>query len=229
MRSFIDVAPDSDFPLDNLPFGVFRPAREAARAGVAIGDLVLDLGVLEELGYFRDLWNNAVFGGDSLNSFMALGRSAWCKARDIIQELLAEETATLRDNAHLRARVLHQQRDVAMQLPARIGNYTDFYSSFHHAHNVGTMLRGPDNALMPNWKWLPVAYHGRASSVVVDGTGIKRPRGQTKAPDASAPAFVHLGVSISNWKQRSLSVRQTGLATPWPWGAREITFSALCS
>jgi fumarylacetoacetase len=89
----------------------------------------------------------------------------------------------------LRERVFHRQSDVAMQLPARIANYTDFYSSYHHAHNVGTMLRGPENALMPNWKWLPVAYHGRASSVVVSGTEVRRPKGQIKPPDAPAPLF----------------------------------------
>jgi fumarylacetoacetase len=120
---------------------------------------------------------------------MALGRPAWKKTRDILQNLLSTETATLRDNAELRAHAFHKQSEVTMQLPARIGDYTDFYSSYHHAHNVGTMLRGPENALMPNWKWLPVAYHGRASSIVVSGTEVRRPRGQTKPPDASAPVF----------------------------------------
>jgi fumarylacetoacetase len=99
------------------------------------------------------------------------------------------ETPTLRDNVALRERVFHRQRDVTMQLPARIGDYTDFYSSYHHAHNVGTMLRGPENALMPNWKWLPVAYHGRASSIVASGTPVRRPNGQTKPPDAAQPIF----------------------------------------
>jgi fumarylacetoacetase len=95
----------------------------------------------------------------------------------------------LRDDAELRARAFHPQKEVTMQLPARIGDYTDFYSSYHHAHNVGTMLRGPENALMPNWKWLPVAYHGRASSIVVSGTDVRRPQGQIKLPDATAPIF----------------------------------------
>src|SRR5207302_3269910 len=96
---------------------------------------------------------------------------------------------TLRDDETLRERVFHRQSDVVMQLPAKIGNYTDFYSSYHHAHNVGTMLRGPENALMPNWKWLPVAYHGRASSLVVSGTDVRRPKGQIKPPDAAIPVF----------------------------------------
>src|ERR1041384_6167600 len=191
MQSFIEVAPDSHFPIQNLPFGVFKPAQSAARVGVAIGDFVLDLAVLEERGHFRspEFGQAPVFNDGALNSFLSLGRPAWTKAREIVQHLLNSDTATLRDDAELRARAFHPQTDVEMQLPARIGNYTDFYSSFHHAHNVGTMLRGAENALMPNWKWLPVAYHGRASSVVVSGADVRRPQGQIKPPDASAPIF----------------------------------------
>jgi fumarylacetoacetase len=191
MKSFIDVTPDSHFPIQNLPFGIFKPAQGPARVGVAIGDYVLDLSVLEELGHFRsvEFQGRAVFSDDALNSFLALGRPAWRKAREVIQSLLSKDAATLRDDSALRARSLHARNEVTMQLPARIGDYTDFYSSYHHAHNVGTMLRGPENALMPNWKWLPVAYHGRASSIVVSGTDVRRPHGQTKAPDAAAPSF----------------------------------------
>jgi fumarylacetoacetase len=130
-----------------------------------------------------------VFSKDSLNAFLALGRPAWRKAREVLQRLLSADTSTLRDDAKLHARVFHAQEDVVMKLPVRVGNYTDFYSSYHHAHNVGTMLRGPENALMPNWKWLPVAYHGRASSVVISGTQVQRPHGQIKPPEASAPTF----------------------------------------
>src|SRR6266516_720123 len=166
LRSFLDVPRDSHFPIHNLPLGIFQPKQGKPRVGVAIGDYVLDLSVLEELGHFRlpEFQDGRVFSQDSLNMFLALGRPAWRKAREVIQHLLSTETAMLRDDATLRARVFHAQKDVAMQLPARVGNYTDFYSSYYHAHNVGTMLRGPENALMPNWKWLPVAYHGRASS-----------------------------------------------------------------
>src|SRR4051812_40189708 len=158
LRSFIDVAPDSHFPIQNLPFGVFKPAQGSARVGVAIGDLVLDLSVLEEQGKFRSakFSSSGIFAADSLNAFLSLGRPAWQKAREIIQRLLASDTAELRDDSSFREHAFHQQKDVTMQLPARIGDYTDFYSSYHHAHNVGTMLRGPETALMPNWKWLPV-------------------------------------------------------------------------
>ena len=191
LHSFIEVAPDSDFPLENLPFGVFQPKQDKPRVGVAIGDLVVDLSALEELGHFQstEFRDRKVFSEESLNSFLALGRPAWRKTREILQHLLAEDAPILRDDPIIRRRVFHAQKDVVMKLPARIGNYTDFYSSYHHAHNVGTMLRGPENALMPNWKWLPVAYHGRASSVVISGTGVRRPSGQVKPPDASEPTF----------------------------------------
>ena len=189
LRSFIEVGKDSHFPLENLPLGVFKPRDDPARVGVALGDYVVDLSALQDAGHFRDLPDRQLFARDSLNGFLALGRPAWRKVRETLQKLLSAETATLRDDAKLRERVLHRQSDVVMQLPAKIGNYTDFYSSYYHAHNVGTMLRGPENALMPNWKWLPVAYHGRASSVVVSGTDVRRPQGQIKPPDAAAPMF----------------------------------------
>ena len=191
LKSFIEVPAGSHFPIQNLPFGIFQPNAGKPRVGVAIGDLIVDLSVLEELNHFRspEFQDGEVFSGDSLNGFLALGRPAWRKTREILQELLAADTPALRDNAELRERVFHRQSEVSMKLPARIGNYTDFYSSYHHAHNVGTMLRGAENALMPNWKWLPVAYHGRASSVVLSGADVRRPQGQIKPPDASAPIF----------------------------------------
>ncbi len=189
LESIIEVAPDSHFPIQNLPFGVFKPGDGVARVGVAIGDYVVDLSVLEEKGHFQfpEFQDRRVFSEASLNAFLALGRPAWRKAREILQDLLAAETPTLRDDAALRQRMFYKQKDVVMQLPARIGDYTDFYSSYHHAHNVGTMLRGPENALMPNWKWLPVAYHGRASSIVASGTAVRRPHGQIKPPDPPLP------------------------------------------
>ncbi len=191
LRSFIEVARDSHFPIQNLPFGVFRAGEGAARVGVAIGEFVLDLSVLEERGLLRfpELQDRRVFSEGALNSFMALGQSAWQRTRSTLQHLLASDTPDLRDDATLREQAFHKQSEVTMQLPARIGDYTDFYSSYHHAHNVGTMLRGPENALMPNWKWLPVGYHGRSSSIVPSGTDVRRPHGQIKPPDADAPIF----------------------------------------
>ncbi len=191
LRSFIEVAPDSQFPLENLPYGIFRPNDGRARAGVAIGDQVLDLAALEEAGHLRaaELGAQPVFQESTLNNFLALGRPAWVKVREILQHLLAVETATLRDDPGLRARLFHRRDAVAMQLPVRVGDYTDFYSSYHHAFNVGTMFRGPENALMPNWRHIPIAYHGRASSIVPSGSDVRRPQGQTKAPDAASPSF----------------------------------------
>jgi fumarylacetoacetase len=191
LRSFIDIAPDSHFPLENLPLGVFKPRDGVARAGVALGDYVVDLAALEAAGLFKDLSPEVAVAikRDSLNDFLALGRPVWRKVRETLQKLLAAETPIVRDDKKLRDRAFHRQSEVSMQLPVKIGNYTDFYSSYYHAHNVGTMLRGAENALMPNWKWLPVAYHGRASSVVVSGTEVRRPKGQIKPPDAPSPVF----------------------------------------
>ena len=191
LRSFIEVAPDSHFPIQNLPFGVFRPGQGSARVGVAIGEFVLDLSVLEERGLLRfpELQDRRVFSEGALNAFMSLGQSAWQRTRSALQHLLASDTPDLRDDSTLREQAFHRQSEVTMLLPARIGDYTDFYSSYHHAHNVGTMLRGPENALMPNWKWLPVGYHGRSSSIVPSGTDVRRPQGQIKPPDAEAPSF----------------------------------------
>ncbi|HKS04525.1 MAG TPA: hypothetical protein VJR49_04135, partial [Chthoniobacterales bacterium] len=138
LKSFIDVSPDSHFPIQNLPFGIFQPRGGKPRAGVAIGDFVADLSVLEELGHFRspEFRGQKPFSEDSLNAFLALGRPAWRKARAILERLLSSKTPILRDNARLRARVFHSKEKVTMKLPVRIGNYTDFYSSYHHAHNV---------------------------------------------------------------------------------------------
>ncbi len=192
MDSFLAISPDSDFPIQNLPYGIFKPrAGGAPRVGVAIGDAVLDLSVLDDAGFFDQtiFARRNIFKQLSLNTFMALGRDAWCETRATISHLLNAETATLRDDAALRARAFVPQASAEMLLPAQIGDYTDFYSSREHATNVGTMFRGAENALLPNYLHLPVAYHGRASSIVVSGTEIRRPRGQIKPPDANAPIF----------------------------------------
>src|SRR5260370_29393627 len=189
LQACIGGQSESRVPSQNLPFGVFKPRGSAARVRVAIGERIVDLSVLEEKGHFDFAQDRQLFLKDSLNPFVARGRPGWRRTREGLQQLLCAEIPTLRDDAALCERVFHRQKDVTMQLPARIGDYTDFYSSYHHAHNVGTMLRGPEDALMPNWKWLPVAYHGRASSIVVSGTEVRRPHGQIKPPDTSAPVF----------------------------------------
>ncbi len=185
LRSFVPVAPESHFPIQNLPYGVFRPKDGAARIGVAIGDMVLDLGELADAG----LLVGSCFREASLNAFMARGQDSWTTTRETVSQLLRADVATLRDDVKLRDRVLLPMASVQMLLPAEIGDYTDFYSSREHATNVGTMIRGADNALQPNWLHLPVGYHGRASSIVVSGTDIHRPMGQTKPADAANPIF----------------------------------------
>jgi fumarylacetoacetase len=191
LRSFINVSPQSHFPIQNLPYGVFRRRTgDDPVVGVAIGEFVLDLAVLES-SRLLDITGGGerVFDRGSLNFFMSLGRSAWREARSTITRLLREDEPTLRDNARLRDRALVPLKDVEMLLPAQVGDYTDFYSSREHATNVGIMFRGKENALQPNWLHLPVGYHGRSSSIVVSGTDIIRPQGQIKPDDADAPTF----------------------------------------
>ncbi|CAJ0959375.1 unnamed protein product, partial [Mesorhabditis belari] len=191
MKSFVSVASDSDFPLENLPYGVFSVGNGPKTIGVAIGDRILNLREVAHLFEGIPTHGKAIaqaFQQDALNDFMGLPRPAWLEARALLQKLLSDDCPTIRDNAQLQ-KSLVSQSDAQMHLPARIGDYTDFYSSIQHATNVGIMFRGKENALMPNWKWLPVGYHGRASSVVVSGTPVRRPLGQTKADDATDPTF----------------------------------------
>src|SRR5205823_2119935 len=176
----------------NLPFGVFRRrAGGEPVVGVALGEHVLDLSVLEADGRFDGpgLRQARVFGTRTLNAFLALGRATWSEARATISQLLRHDEPTLRDHVSLRERALVPMKDVQMLLPAEISDYTDFYSSREHATNVGSMFRGPDKALMPNWLHLPVAYHGRSSSIIVSGTDLHRPHGQSKPDGVEAPIF----------------------------------------
>lgn len=189
--SFIPISPECHFPIENLPYGVFSTeSNQKHRIGVAIGDQILDLSVVKHLFSGPVLQSQQhIFEETTLNGFMGLGRAAWREARDTLQKILAAEDNTLRDNTELRSRAFVNQNQATMHLPARIGDYTDFYSSKNHAYNVGVMFRGPENALMPNWKHLPVGYHGRASSVVVSGTPIRRPNGQTRPDESQPPVF----------------------------------------
>jgi fumarylacetoacetase len=192
LRSFIPVSPESHFPIQNLPFGIFSmPPDRPPRIGVAIGDHVLDLALLERTGLFNVESLEADFfqKQDTLNELMMCGPSTWREVRGAVSNLLRDDVGTLRDNRSVRKQALVPKEQVRMHLPARIENYTDFYSSREHATNVGIMMRGPEAALMPNWLHLPVAYHGRASSVVVSGTDFHRPMGQSKADDAVLPSF----------------------------------------
>ena len=188
--SWVESAQDSegDFPIQNIPFGAFeRSGDERCRIGTAIGDRVLDLHAATAAGLLDDLPEGVrnALGSSTLNDFASLGRPVVSQARAAIRSLLVEGNDRLRTHADLE-RIMLPAGDVKMGLPFRVGDYTDFYASEHHATNVGSMFR-PDNPLMPNWKHLPVGYHGRASSIVESGRGIRRPHGQTVPADGPPP------------------------------------------
>lgn len=190
LRSFIEVDPSSDFPIQNLPYGVFfTPELPDLRVGVAIGDFVLDLAALEAAGLIRFEKARGVFAQPSLNAFMALGPKVWSETRARISQLLRHDHPELRDNAELRKNALVPLKAASLHMPIAVREFTDFYSSKEHATNVGVMFRGNDNALMPNWLSIPIGYNGRASTVVVSGTPIRRPMGQVKPNGADAPLF----------------------------------------
>jgi fumarylacetoacetase len=191
LRSFIDMSPESDFPIQNLPYGSFTPPNgSGARIGVAIGDFVLDLSVLADAGLLGDeAQTERYFSDPVLNRFMERGRSVWRSTRQRITELLSKDCPILRDDTELRARALCPRKRVTLSIPIRVGGYTDFYSSIDHARNVGSLLRNPANALNPNWRHIPIAYDGRAGSIVVSGTNIHRPSGQTRPSEEAPPVF----------------------------------------
>ncbi|MGD1842464.1 MAG: fumarylacetoacetase [Thermonemataceae bacterium] len=191
LQSWIEVSSQSDFPIQNLPFGIFQPkAADYGRVGVRIGDHVIDLSMLVELGYFDalNLEDPTVFHAGALNDFIALGRPVWRAVRASVSKLLQHDQPLLRDNEEDKKQVIYPISEVVMHLPVIVNDYTDFYSSIEHATNVGTMFRDPNNALLPNWRHLPVGYHGRASSIIVSGTPFHRPKGQIK-PDENPPIF----------------------------------------
>lgn len=186
LKSWVDVPSNSDFPIQNIPFGVFKTSQLSARVGSRIGDFVIDLQSLSVLGYFENLsFELADFATDSLNPLMKKGKKGTRELRNRISKLLDVNLPDLQKNEHHVAQVLIPVDQVEMLMPVQIGDYTDFYSSREHATNVGMMFRDPANALLPNWLWIPVGYHGRSSSVILSGVDIHRPKGQIK-PDPNA-------------------------------------------
>ena len=186
MQSWIKIDQHSDFSIYNLPFGVFSESDPIKRVGVAIGDQVLDLYAAFELGIFKDVdFDVKVLESDSLNDFIALGKSTTVKVRELIQAELCTANSVLKSHPS----VFIKQSSVQMHLPVKVGDYTDFYSSIEHATNIGTMFRDPDNALLPNWKHLPVGYHGRASSIIVSGENVYRLKGQVILDPNAPPSF----------------------------------------
>jgi fumarylacetoacetase len=190
LRSFVDVAPDSDFPIQNLPYGVIVSADDRRpRVAVAIGDHVLDLGIMEDSGLLPKVSAKPVFRTPSINALMENGAYGIGTVRRKISELLRHDNPVLRDNGVLRNRALIPVKSVKLRRPVDVAGYTDFYSSREHATNVGTMFRGKDNALGENWLHIPIGYNGRASTVVVSGTPVIRPQGQIKGAGDAAPSF----------------------------------------
>jgi fumarylacetoacetase len=190
LKSWVSVPENSDFPIQNLPFGIINSANLSKRVSVRIGDYALDLKVLAELGYLKETgFDSSDFDAPFLNSMMKKGKLAVRGLRNRISELLLDSSTSLQNNPSQIEQVLHLISAVEVSMPVEIGDYTDFYSSKEHATNVGMMFRDPANALLPNWLWIPVAYHGRASSIVLSGQDIHRPKGQIKPSADEDPIF----------------------------------------
>ena len=188
--SWLEVDKNSDFPIQNIPFGVFLTKDDITTIGTRIGNYAIDLAAMQQLGYFEGIpLTDDIFMQDSLNDFIADGRTTWRLVRNRVAEVFDSENGKLKNNSEHRDIIIFKMEEVEMLLPISIGDYTDFYSSREHATNVGTMFRDPENALLPNWLHVPVGYHGRASSVVVSGTKIRRPLGQTLPPGSEKPVF----------------------------------------
>ena len=185
-RSWVEAAEDSDFPIQNLPFGVIETDAQGPRVAVPIGEKIVDLAKLDELGYLKDIdgLDPATLRASNLNPLIALGKPVTRALRKRLSHLLHADNGELRDSPRDHAALLLAREQVRPLLPVAIGDYVDFYSSLEHATNVGLLFR-PDNPLPPNWKHLPIGYHGRTSTIVVGETPIRRPRGQTRAADGS--------------------------------------------
>lgn len=190
-KSWLTVQDGSDFPIQNIPFGVFITKDDIITIGTRIGDFAIDLGALHQLGYFDGIpLTDDIFLQDTLNDFIADGRKTWRLVRNRIAEVFDVTNGKLRDNDTHKAKVIFRMDEVEMQLPVAVGDYTDFYASKEHATNVGSLFRDPKNALLPNWLHIPIGYHGRSSSIIPSGTPVRRPIGQTRpAEGTNTPGF----------------------------------------
>ena len=236
-ETWLQVEAGSDFTINNLPYGIFSIKDKAPRAGVALGTYIIDLAELEAAGVFGDISTITLFNHPTLNTFMEQDHTVWKAVRARLTELLTT-SSELKENASLREVAIVSQADATMHMPANVGDYTDFYSSREHATNVGIMFRGKENALMPNWLHLPVAYHGRASSIILSGVDIPRPKGQTNndmtTPKFEASARVDIELEMgffyggkSNALGESISIENAhkhifGMVLVNDWSARDI-------
>ncbi|WP_297702613.1 fumarylacetoacetase [uncultured Eudoraea sp.] len=189
-KTWLPVAPNTDFPIQNIPFGVFLTRDDVITIGTRIGDHAIDLGALHQLGYFNGIpLTDDIFLQDTLNDFISDGQKTWRLVRNRISEIFDITNPILKENPEHRKIVLFTLDEIEMQLPVHIGDYTDFYSSKEHATNIGTMFRDPENALLPNWLHIPIGYHGRSSTIIPSGRNIRRPMGQTLPKGATQPVF----------------------------------------
>ena len=189
-KSWLTVDNKSDFPIQNIPFGVFLTKDDVITIGTRIGDFAIDLGALQQLNYFEGIeLTDDMFMQDTLNDFISDGKKTWRLVRDRIGDIFDSENSLLRDNVNHCEIIIFKMDEVEMQLPVLIGDYTDFYSSKEHATNVGKMFRDPENALLPNWLHIPVGYHGRSSTIVPSGIPVHRPMGQTLPIGETTPVF----------------------------------------
>lgn len=189
-KSWLEVPVNSDFPIQNIPFGVFLTKENIVTVGTRIGDSAIDLGALQQLNYFEGIeLTDDMFIQDTLNDFISDGKKTWRLVRNRIAELFDVTNSKLQDNPKDRDIIIFKMEDVEMQLPVLIGDYTDFYSSKEHATNVGKMFRDAENALLPNWLHIPVGYHGRSSTIVPSGIPVHRPMGQMLPNGETTPVF----------------------------------------
>lgn len=239
LESFVEGSSNSFFSIYNLPYGIFcHKGQNIGRVGTAIGDYVLDLSLLEKEGLLKNKANEPLFNCDSLNTFASKGSKIWSEIRNRIQVLLGSDNDELQGNSTLLQKALVPLNDIQMLLPFKINGFSDFYASEHHATNVGRLFRGNENALLPNWKYIPVGYNGRASTVFPSGTNIKRPKGQMKLPNQDAPIYassnkldfeLELGVfvGVGNPDGQRIPIEKAkshifGLVLLNDWSARDI-------
>lgn len=238
-KTWLDIPSKTDFPIQNIPFGVFLTRDDIITIGTRIGDYAIDLGALHQLGYFKGIeLTDDIFLQDTLNDFISDGKKTWRLVRNRISDIFLKENPALRDHPEHRKQVLFTIDEIEMQLPVLVGDYTDFYASKEHATNVGSLFRDPENALLPNWLRLPVGYHGRSSSIIPSGTPVTRPYGQTKPGEDGVPKFgptqlldfeleMAFITTDANHLGKSISVKDAkdyifGLVLFNDWSARDI-------
>lgn len=228
ITSWLTIDKDSDFPIQNIPFGIIQPADKGPRLATRIGDFAIDLLKVSELGFFSDLsLPKSIFDNRYLNDFMALGKETVSTVRNRIAELFANQSEKW-NSREMGEHLALPIGSVDVLLPVKIGDYTDFYSSIEHATNVGCLFRDPENALLPNWRHLPVGYHGRASSIVVSGTPIHRPNGQTKPADDKPPVYGPCRLLDFELEMSFIVGKQNELGRPVPVASAQDHIFGLC-